>query len=224
MDLFIAVILGLIWGQLISHWGASILLHRYYCHKQFHVPKWFEAIGLFMLSVAYIRSPIGWIASHRMHHQYSDSPGDPHSPEHVGWWKVFTTTWDIPRIPAKYARDLYDNPMLVFLHKHHFKILVMHFAIAIFISFFIPYFAVAYVIIPFVQAKIGFGLINTLGHSNGPSNAPWINLFVAGEGYHKEHHDNWRRIRLHKFDTGGWVAEKLIELGIFKSNKKLKKS
>ena len=39
----------------------------------------------------------------------------------------------------------------------------------------------------------------------------WLNFFVAGEGYHKNHHDNQRRIRLHKWDTGGWIAEKLFK-------------
>ena len=68
MEIFIAILIGIIWSQVISHFGASILLHRHYCHKQFKVPVWFEWIGLWMLSIAYIRTPIGWIASHRMHY------------------------------------------------------------------------------------------------------------------------------------------------------------
>jgi len=65
MMLLLTIILGLIWSQVISHFGASILLHRYYCHRQFKVPVWFEIIGLAMLMIAVIRTPIGWIASHR---------------------------------------------------------------------------------------------------------------------------------------------------------------
>jgi fatty-acid desaturase len=36
-------------------------------------------------------SPTCWVAVHRMHHQYTDRPGDPHSPRdgkrwaHMGW-------------------------------------------------------------------------------------------------------------------------------------------
>lgn len=206
--LLLAIAIGIIWSEIISHFGASILLHRHYCHKQFKVPVWFEWIGLIMLSIAYIRTPIGWIASHRMHHQFSDSKKDPHSARHIGFWKVLLTTWNISNIPIKYARDLYKNKRLVFFHKHHFKILLAHNIISFLIS---PYLWVAYSLIPFIFAKIGFGLLNTIGHSNlGGSNVPWLNVFIAGEGYHKEHHKNPKQVRLHKWDTGGWLSEKLF--------------
>ena len=43
-----------------------------------------------------------------------------------------------------------------------------------------------------------------------PDDAPWLNLFVAGEGYHKQHHLNQKKIKLHKWDTAGWIADKLF--------------
>jgi fatty-acid desaturase len=208
MELFLAIMAGIIWSQIISHFGASILLHRYYCHKQFNVPVWFEWVGLFMLSVAYIRTPIGWIASHRMHHTYSDGPKDPHAAKHIGFWKVLFTTWDINSIPPKFAKDLYKNPRLVFFHRHYIKILIAHNIISFIIS---PYFWVAYALVPFIFAKIGFGLLNTVGHRiEGGVNVPWLNFFIAGEGFHKNHHDNFKRVRLHRWDTSGWLAERLF--------------
>ena len=209
MEIWIYTILaGIIWSEIISHFGASILLHRYYCHKQFEVPVWFEIVGLMMLMIAVIRTPIGWIASHRMHHRHSDSSDDPHSAKHVGFWKVLFTIWDIPNIPPKYAKDLFSNPRLLFCHKHWLKIWIAVWIISFLIS---PYFFVAFALIPFIFAKIGFGLLNTIGHSTeGGSNVPWLNIFIAGEGYHRNHHENFRRVRLHKWDTGGWLAEKLF--------------
>ena len=208
MELFLAIMAGIIWSQIISHFGASILLHRYYCHKQFNVPVWFEWAGLFMLSVAYIRTPIGWIASHRMHHTYSDGPKDPHAAKHIGFWKVLFTTWDINSIPPKFAKDLYKNPRLVFFHRHYIKILIAHNIISFIIS---PYFWVAYALVPFIFAKIGFGLLNTVGHRiEGGVNVPWLNFFIAGEGFHKNHHDNFKRVRLHRWDTSGWLAERFF--------------
>lgn len=211
--LLTAIVLGFVWSTIISHLGASILLHRYYCHRQFKIPSWFEVIGLYMISIAYVRSPIGWIASHRMHHVHSDTEKDPHSPIYKGWWKVLTTTWTIPKIPIKYAKDLYTNPKLVFVHNHHKKILAAHWIVSFLIS---PYFFLGYALIPFIHAKVGFGLINTVGHADGPSNAPWINLLVAGEGFHENHHNNNKRIRLDKYDSAGWLTEKLLAFGVFK--------
>ena len=207
-EIFIAILIGLIWSQIINHWGASILLHRHYCHKQFKVPVWFETIGLAMLMIACVRTPIGWIASHRMHHAHSDTKHDPHSPKHVGYWKVLLTMWDIPKIPIKYARDLYDNSRLVFCHNHWLKILIAVNVVSFLIS---PYFWIAFCATPFIFAKIGFGLLNTVGHKvEGGVDVPWLNFFIAGEGFHRQHHNNWKRIRLHKWDTGGWIAEKLF--------------
>ena len=71
-----------------------------------------------MLMIACIRTPIGWIASHRMHHKHSDGPNDPHAAKHVGFWKVLLTTWDIKNIPMQYARDLYKNPRWPFVLYH----------------------------------------------------------------------------------------------------------
>ena len=208
MEILIAIFLGILWSQVISHFGASILLHRHYCHNQFKVPVWFEWVGLLMLSIAYIKSPIGWFASHRMHHHHADTDKDPHSAKHIGFWKVLLTIWDIPSISPKYAKDLFKNPRLVFFHKHHLKILVAHNVVSFIIS---PYFWISYALVPFIFAKIGFGLLNTVGHKEeGGANVPWLNFFIAGEGYHKNHHDNWKRVRLHKYDTGGWIAERLF--------------
>jgi fatty-acid desaturase len=206
--LTMSIIGGIVWSQIISHFGASILLHRYYCHNQFKVPPWFETMGLAMLMVAVIRSPIGWIASHRMHHTHSDTDKDPHAPKHVGYWKVLFTVWSIPRIPMRYAKDLYQNKKLVFCHNHWFKIVACVWVVSYLIS---PYFFIGFALIPFIFAKVGFGLLNTVAHANGALNVPWLNFFIAGEGYHKNHHDNWKRVRLHKYDTGGWIAERLFK-------------
>ena len=87
------------------------------------------------------------------------------------------------------------------------KILIVVWVISFLIS---PYFFLAFAFIPFIFAKIGFGLLNTVCHRNGPSNVPWLNFFIAGEGYHKNHHDNFKQVRLHKYYLGGWLAEKFF--------------
>ena len=62
--------------------------------------------------------PIFWVATHRIHHQYSDKPGDPHSPRdgawwsHIGWLLVGESKHNDTKLMAKYAPDLAKRSVL----------------------------------------------------------------------------------------------------------------
>jgi len=164
---------------------------------------------LYMVMLACVRTPIGWIASHRMHHTYCDTELDPHSPRHKGFWKVLFTMWDLREIPPQFARDLFKNPRLLWCHRHWRSFLVVNWVVALLIGF---HFFVGYALMPFILARVGFGLLNTVGHdSPNGSDKPWLNWIIAGEGYHRAHHENPGRIRLNKYDFGGWIAERFFE-------------
>jgi len=212
MALTVSIIVGTIWYQIIAHIGISAGLHRYWTHNSFKAGKMFETISLYMAVLAGSMSPLGWAATHRMHHATSDTEHDPHSPTHKGFWKVVTSTWSVPNIPRRFAKGLYKNPRMKFFHKHWLKIWLITAAITFIIS---PYFLLSFVIIPWLLARIGYGLGNAVTHdAKGAKDVPWMNILMAGEGYHKQHH-NGRRLRLHRFDTTGWIIEKFISIGIF---------
>ena len=97
---------GFLWCQVITHYAVSVGLHRYFAHKQFKTSVAHEWGFIILIMIACVRTPIGWIASHRMHHAHSDTEHDPHAAKHVGYWRVLFTTWSIPKIPMKYCRDL----------------------------------------------------------------------------------------------------------------------
>src|SRR5215204_4485630 len=111
---FIAVILAAVafWGRaialrdlivaliayvLVGH-GITVGFHRLLAHRSF-VARWPVKLALLVLgSMAFEGGPIGWVADHRRHHVFSDTPDDPHSPHrperpmlaglwhaHVGW-------------------------------------------------------------------------------------------------------------------------------------------
>ncbi|HEY2466715.1 MAG TPA: acyl-CoA desaturase, partial [Terracidiphilus sp.] len=60
--------------------GIAISYHRQLTHRSFITPKWVEYAMAICGSMALQGSPIYWVAVHRMHHQFTDKPGDPHSP------------------------------------------------------------------------------------------------------------------------------------------------
>ena len=202
-----ATLLGFLWYQIIAHYGISIGLHRYFSHNQFKCNTIHESVMLFMIMIAGARSPIGWIAAHRMHHTYSETEKDPHAYQNIGYLRALLSIWNIKKIPPRFARDLYNNPRLVWCHKHWLHFIVVWWIITMLIH---PYFFLSFAFIPFVLSKAGFGLLNVICHWNGVRDVWWMNWILGGDGFHKTHHDNPKKLRLHKWDAGGWIAEKVF--------------
>ena len=65
------------------------------------------------------------MAVHRIHHQKSDQPGDPHSPRegawwsHMGWILLGEAKHNNTRLMAKYAPDLAKDRFYVWLNDYH---------------------------------------------------------------------------------------------------------
>ena len=82
-----------------AHWLASVFcqtffLHRYGAHRQFTMSKGWERFFHLLTYVAQGAShlhPRGYAILHRMHHAYSDTEGDPHSPRFFS--NPFTMMW-----------------------------------------------------------------------------------------------------------------------------------
>jgi stearoyl-CoA desaturase (delta-9 desaturase) len=92
---------------LIGGLGISVGYHRLLTHRSFACPPWLEH-GLSVLGVCcWQGSPLNWVAMHRMHHQHSDEPKDPHSPRKGFFWSHMG--WFLLRDPAIYNLSTYDR-------------------------------------------------------------------------------------------------------------------
>jgi fatty-acid desaturase len=107
---------GLAWAvgglYLFGTLGINVGYHRLLTHRGFACPLWLEH-GLAVLGACcWQGSPMAWVAVHRMHHQHSDEPGDPHSPRasffwsHVGWVLIYDPALYNLSTYDRYARDL----------------------------------------------------------------------------------------------------------------------
>src|SRR3982075_1824976 len=71
--------------------GISLGYHRLHTHRSYKVPRALEYFFAVCGTLTLEGGPIFWVAVHRLHHQLSDQPGDPHSPRdgafwsHMGW-------------------------------------------------------------------------------------------------------------------------------------------
>ena len=110
--------------------GITVGFHRLFTHRSFKTTRPLRAVFAVLGSMAVEGSVIEWVATHRKHHDFSDRPGDPHSPHveqapgwrgalrglahaHVGW--MFRGK-DMAN-PARYARDLVADVDLRFISR-----------------------------------------------------------------------------------------------------------
>src|SRR5215470_10147463 len=89
-----AVLVGFSWNLLalaLSLYFArmaftTIGYHRYFSHRSFKTSRPFQFVLAFLAHTSAQKGALWWAAHHRIHHRYSDLPGDPHSPKQ-GFWE-----------------------------------------------------------------------------------------------------------------------------------------
>jgi stearoyl-CoA desaturase (delta-9 desaturase) len=216
---------------LALHWicvgfGISLGYHRLHTHRSYTVPKivdyFFAVCGALTLE----GGPIFWVATHRIHHQKSDQPGDPHSPRdgafwaHVGWILFGETNHNNTKKLSKYAPDLAKDRFYVWLNNWHWVPMVI-LAVALFAWGGLP------MLLWGIALRVVVGLhatwmINSATHMFGTRrfatrddsrNSLWIALLTFGEGWHNNHHAHPSSARhgltWYEFDIS-WVTLRLM--------------
>jgi sn-1 stearoyl-lipid 9-desaturase len=100
--------------------------HRLLTHRGFKTPKWVEYFLTVCATLALEGGPIFWVATHRIHHQFSDQEGDPHSPidgkwwAHMGWILMGKSMHHDSTTLARYVPDLAKDKFHVWITKYHY--------------------------------------------------------------------------------------------------------
>ncbi len=189
--------------------GSTLGYHRLLSHRSLSLPRWLEYL---VVSGGYLGlegSPIFWVATHRLHHRYSDQDGDPHTPTQ-GLWHAFIAWMWHPKSAIsleqsqKLVPDLYRDPLYKILDcKHTFwdGYLCLAFSVAfrILIFYFFGIWALLGNLLGTLIAFTGPLLVNSITHmpqfgyqtykSGDNSRNNWfVALFSLGEGWHNNHH------------------------------------
>src|SRR6187402_962421 len=99
---------------LFAHWVSSIFfqtffLHRYGAHRMFTLtPRWerFFHLMTWVTQGSSFLNPRAYAILHRMHHAYSDTEGDPHSPHFIkDVWGLMIKTKNIYNEYLKYKKE-----------------------------------------------------------------------------------------------------------------------
>jgi fatty-acid desaturase len=120
--------------------GINLAYHRLLTHRSLEVPKWLEKIFVICGVCSLEGPPLKWVAVHRMHHQESDEPNDPHSPVgnfywgHMGWIYTADPRFSNPATYEKYVPDLLTDKFMKWLHRRNrwAKIYIAHLFVILF--------------------------------------------------------------------------------------------
>ena len=97
--------------------------HRYFSHRSYKTSRAFQFFLAVLAAAAAQRGPLWWASHHRLHHKYSDTELDMHSPVHKGFWYAHTLWYvDVKNVNTNLdgVKDLSLYPELVFINKYHY--------------------------------------------------------------------------------------------------------
>jgi stearoyl-CoA desaturase (delta-9 desaturase) len=199
----------------LCHWFFSLFsqtffLHRYASHKMFKMNYFWEKFFYtftFLSQGSSFLNPRAYAIIHRMHHAYSDTEKDPHSPHFIkDVWGLMIKTKNIYMDYLKYKkepepafRDRY--PQWAFVDRFGDLWITRLFFIAFYIWFYV-HFATAwwmFLLLPihFLMGPIHGAIVNWCGHKYGYSNfdnedhskntLP-LDFLMMGELFQNNHH------------------------------------
>lgn len=221
------------------HWllgsiGICLGYHRLLTHRSLQVPKWLEYVLATVGALAMQGGPIFWVATHRLHHLYTeDWDKDPYSSQRGFWWSHML--WVLyPRLEffdydtyKKFAPDLERDPFYRWLGRY-FLLLQIPVAVLLYALGGLP-FVVYGVVLRIVLLWHSTWLINSAAHWRGYRNFSsddssrnlwWAALLTYGEGWHNNHHafPNVAKAGWHRWeiDMTWWAIKVLQTLGLAK--------
>ncbi|WP_413584334.1 hypothetical protein [Bdellovibrio sp. HCB274] len=203
--------------------GLEIGMHRYYSHRSFQMASWKAALITVLAMGAGTGSPMVWAGRHRKHHEKADTFEDPHSPEHLGFFRVLTLTVFGSKIESRYVRDFIKDNRQHFLHRHYTEILTVSVLLWAVLE---PNSCALLYCLPVELARLASGAINAFAHSPKWGSAQYerndasrnLSGFFGnafGIGLHHNHHERPHHYRQNhrdqESDLSGWIIEKLLK-------------
>ena len=220
----------------LLHWltgglGICLCYHRLLTHRSFAVPKPIEYVLTLLGGLATQGGAMDWVGTHRIHHRFSDEPGDPHSPKDGHWWShmlwlfVRDAQTNGRNMWQRYVPDLFRDPIHRALHHTHF-VWPLALGLGLYLlgglswlvwGMFVRTVAV-YHCTWFVNWASHIWGYRTFPTNDESRNLWWVALFAYGEGWHNNHHAFQRSarhgMRWWEFDPTYWTIRVMEFFGL----------
>lgn len=218
---------ALVMWWIAGSWGIGLGYHRMLTHGGFRAPRWLEYFLTFCGTLALQSGAISWVATHRIHHKYTDTEQDPHSPRggvfwsHIGWILQGTAQIQSDATLRKYAPDLMKDRVHVLMNRFYWVTSIIGGAVLFLLG---GWSMVLWGI--FLRTVCGWHftwLVNSATHLWGTRrfdtkddsrNNGLVAAVTFGEGWHNNHHAHPRSAKhgltWYEFDVN-WVQLRLLE-------------
>ncbi|MBD2534576.1 acyl-CoA desaturase [Nostoc flagelliforme FACHB-838] len=195
--------------------GVSVGFHRHFAHRAFKTKQVIRITLAILGSMAAQGPIIFWVATHRRHHQYSDLPGDPHSPRlyedgirghllglwhaHVGWLFDSDVTNSV-----LFAKDLLPDIAIARVNRLYLIWVILGLAIPAVLGGILTGTSIGAFqgfmwggIVRIFLAHNATWSLNSITHVFGrrsfdshdySRNIGWLAILTVGEGWHNNHH------------------------------------
>ena len=183
--------------------GITFCFHRLLSHRSFKAHPIVEGFTALMGTLALQGTVQEWVCHHRIHHQGSDTPRDPHNARrgfwysHWGWLFIQHDAISNREKMNKNTRDILANPWLRFLSRNDVMI-----ACQVLLGFALLFTGgVSWVLwgifLRLVAVYHTTWLVNSATHKWGYRNFEsndlavntwWVAILTWGEGWHNTHH------------------------------------
>lgn len=223
---------AIIWW-ISNSWGIGMGYHRLLTHGGFKAPKFVEYFLTLCGTLALQAGALNWVTSHRLHHAFTETEKDPHSPRdgtfwaHIGWLLRGTALDHEEATIRRYAPDLLKDKFHVFVSKYFYVTTIVVGVILLLIG---GWSMVLWGI--FLRQVIGWHttfLVNSATHlwgtrrfetNDDSRNNGLIAALTFGEGWHNNHHAHPRSARhglaWYEFDLN-WMQIRFLEkIGLVK--------
>ena len=227
------LVAALITWWVAGSWGIGLGYHRLLTHRGFKSSKWLERFLAACGTLALQSGPLAWVTTHRVHHAFTETDRDPHSPRngtywsHIGWIFRGTAQNQSQATVQRYSPDLLRDRVLVFLNDYYYLTTI---TVAVGLFLIGGWTMVLWGI--FLRTVCGWHftwLVNSATHLWGSRrfdtrddsrNNGLVAAVTFGEGWHNNHHAFPRSARhgltWREFDVN-WVQIRLLEkLGLVK--------
>jgi len=208
-------------------WGIGMGYHRLLTHGGYKTPKFVEYFLTLCGTLGLQSGSLQWVTTHRIHHAFTETDKDPHSPRdgtfwaHMGWILQGTAQNQPEEVVRRYAPDLLKDKFHVFISKYYYLTFVF---VGIGLYFIGGWSMVLWGI--FLRQVLGWHstwLVNSATHLWGTRrfdthddsrNNGLIAAVTFGEGWHNNHHANPRSAKhglaWYEFDPN-WAQIRFLE-------------